>query len=116
LGVVIASLSALKIVGKPIRGMNRRPLEPSFQYGADYAGLVPVEGAGGRNFDAGFTTPDGTLILADAKRTALIHKGKVCSMLEKVCPEFLVLNLKPLLKTSPHVCALFAQSARWTRH
>ena len=49
LGVVIASLSALKIVGKPIRGMNRRPLEPTFQYGADYAGLVPVEGAGGRD-------------------------------------------------------------------
>ena len=43
-GVVIASLSALKIVGKPIRGMNRRPLEPSFQYGADHAGLVPAEG------------------------------------------------------------------------
>jgi hypothetical protein len=43
-GVVIASLSALKIVGKPIRGMNRRPQEPSFQYGADHAGLVPAEG------------------------------------------------------------------------
>jgi hypothetical protein len=60
-------------------------LEPPFQYGADYAGLVPAEGAGGRTFDAGFTTPDGNLILVDAKRTALIHKG----MLEKVCdPEF----------------------------
>jgi hypothetical protein len=81
LGVVIASLSALKIVGKSIRGMNRRPLEPSFQYGADHAGLVPAEGASGRTFDAGFTTPDGTLILVDAKRTALIHKGT----LKKVC-------------------------------
>jgi hypothetical protein len=43
--------------------------------------ISAVEGAGGCTFDAGFTTPDGTLFLADAKRTALIHKGtpkKVC--------------------------------------
>ncbi len=36
---------------------------------------MPVEGAGRRTFDTGFTTPNGTLILVDAKRTALIHKG-----------------------------------------
>jgi hypothetical protein len=35
----------------------------------------------GRTIDAGFTTPDGTLILVDAKRTALVHKGT----LEKIC-------------------------------
>ncbi len=47
--------------------------------------ISAVEGAGRCTrpctFDAGFTTPDGTLILADAKRTALIHKStpkKVC--------------------------------------
>ena len=40
-----------------------------------------VEGTAGRTFDAGFTTPDGTLILVDAKRTALIRKGT----LDKVC-------------------------------
>jgi hypothetical protein len=83
--------------------MSRRPLEPSFQYGADYAGLVPAGGAGGRTFDAGFTTPDGTLILVDAKRTALIHKG----MLEKVCdPEFFgSWTLKPLLYISTCQCS-----------
>jgi hypothetical protein len=32
-----------------------------------------AEGASGRTFDAGFTAPDGTLILMDTKRTALIH-------------------------------------------
>jgi hypothetical protein len=55
--------------------MNRRPFEVPFQYAADNAGLVIGEGVAGRTFDAGFTTPDGTLILVDAKRTALIHKG-----------------------------------------
>ena len=81
LGVLVGSLPALKLVGHAQRGMNRRPLEVSFQYAADHAGLVLAEGAAGRTFDAGFTTPDGTLILVDAKRTALVHKGT----LEKVC-------------------------------
>ena len=48
---------------------------------AESPNMSAVEGAGGYTFDAGFTTPDGNLILADAKRTALIHKGtpkKVC--------------------------------------
>ena len=58
------------IVGMFIEGHKPPALEPSFQYGADYAGLVPAEGASGRTFDVGFTTPDGTLILADAKRGA----------------------------------------------
>ena len=81
LGVVIASLPALKLVGHNMRGMNRRPFEVPFQYAADNAGLVIGEGTAGRTFDAGFTTPDGTLILVDAMRTALIHKGT----LENVC-------------------------------
>ena len=81
LGVVVASLSALKLVGHAQRGMNRRLSEVPFQYAAEHAGLVLGEGAAGRTFDAGFTTPDGTLILVDAKRTALDLEGT----LEKVC-------------------------------
>jgi hypothetical protein len=82
LGAVAAGLPVLKVFGKQIRGMARRPDAPKLQFAADHAGLVLAGDADAdRSFDLGMTAPDGAHYFVDVKRTALIHKDT----LEQVC-------------------------------
>ena len=81
-GLVVANLRSLKLMGKRMTGINRRPDEVTFAQARDAVGLELAKPSDAdRRFDLGFTTPDATPIYVDAKRTAVVHANN----LQKVC-------------------------------
>jgi hypothetical protein len=81
-GLVVANLRSLKITGKRMTGINRRPDEVTFAQARDAVGLVLSKPSDAqRTFDFGFVTPDGTPVYVDAKRTALVHANN----LQQIC-------------------------------
>ena len=81
-GLVVANLRSLKLMGKRMIGINRRPDEVTFAQARDAVGLELAKPSDAdRSFDLGFTTPDGTPIYVDAKRTAVVHANN----LQQVC-------------------------------